>query len=659
VKAVAPIAHEESTKAEDRLRLKESLRLVIETTPALVHSALPDGFLDFFNRRWLEYLGVSLKDVQGWGWTAVIHPEDVTGIVDKWRKALVTGEPFEAEARVRRADGEYRWFLHRKVPLHDNLGNIVKWYGSSIDIEDRKLAAERVRQNERELQQLIDLVPQHIFVARPDGSRLYANKVALEYLGFTLQDIQEAGFPARVLHADDLERVTTEHQRGVSREAPFEIEARILGKDGQYRWFLLRSNPLRDEQGGIIRWYAAGTDIEDRKHVETFARQRASELAKANEALRRSLDALASVPELDEFLGQVTAAITRQLGAVSSKLRVINVEQNGMPVELLFQDGRVMSAAEAKYPERWRSLSLSELRFASLEQPVTVLHLADPQALMMPEGLRTYLIELGIKTLLIIPLTSRGQANGVLSFRFSEKRDFHPEELEIARALATQASLAIQLTRLAKAARQSAVLEERNRLAGEIHDALAQSFVGISMQLGVAQEEMAAGEGDPLCHVRLAEEMAQFGLAEAQRSVLSLRSSVVRESGFVTALQRLAERSNVADRLRCDFRSDCIPEERLPPRVQHELLRIAQEAISNAVRHARPTEIIVTLRWDLPNLILQITDNGSGFSKDRLEKSDGVGLGSMQERAARIDAKLEIQTAVGQGTSIIVTVPIA
>ena len=152
--------------------------------------------------------------------------------------------------------------------------------------------------------------------------------------------------------------------------------------------------------------------------------------------------------------------------------------------------------------------------------------------------------------------------------------------------------------------------------------------------------------------------MAQFGLAEAQRSVLSLRSSFLRESGFVTALQRLVERSNVADRLRCDFRSDCIPEERLSLRVQHELLRIAQEAISNAVRHARPTLIIVTLRWDPPNLVLQIADNGLGFSKALLEKSDGVGLGSMRERAAQIDAKLEIQTAVGQGTSIIVTVPI-
>jgi signal transduction histidine kinase len=203
------------------------------------------------------------------------------------------------------------------------------------------------------------------------------------------------------------------------------------------------------------------------------------------------------------------------------------------------------------------------------------------------------------------------------------------------------------------------VLEERNRLAGEIHDALAQSFTGISMQLELAEEEMAANEGGPLGNVRRAKEIAKFGLAEARRSVFNLRSSAVRDAGFVTALQRLVERSSVTGRVRCDFRSDRIPEQSLPTKVQHELLRIAQEAISNAVRHAKPTVVTVTLCWDPPNLILRVKDNGSGISSARLEKSDGVGLDSMRDRAAQIDAKLEIQTAAGHGTSIIVTAPIS
>ena len=151
------IAYGEIREFQEKLaQEKNRLRLVIDTTPALLLSALPDGFIDFFNRRWLEYVGLPLEDVQGWGWTAAIHPEDVTGVVDKWRTAIGTGEPFEAEARVRRADGEYRWFLHRKAPLHDNLGNIVKWYGSSIDIEDRKHVEERVRIENLGLREEID-----------------------------------------------------------------------------------------------------------------------------------------------------------------------------------------------------------------------------------------------------------------------------------------------------------------------------------------------------------------------------------------------------------------------------------------------------------------------------------------------------------------------
>jgi signal transduction histidine kinase len=391
---------------------------------------------------------------------------------------------------------------------------------------------------------------------------------------------------------------------------------------------------------------------------ELFAQQRATELAKANEALRGCLDALASVPELDEFLGQVMAAITRQLGAASSTLRVRNIEHNTLPLELVFQNGRVMSPDEVKYPEFWQSVSLQEQRFPFfLDQPAAIIRILDPHS-PMPDDYRSYLRELGVKTVLIIPLTSRGQANGRLTFRFTEERDFHPEELEIARALATQASLAIHLTRLAKSARQSAVLEERNQLAAEIHDALAQSFTGITMQLGVAGEQLAAKEGDPLCQIQRANEIAKFGLAEARRSILSLRSSAIEESGFTTTLQRLVEHSNVAGRLRCDFRSDNIPEESLPPRIQHELLRFAQEAISNAVRHAKPTVVSVTLRWDPPNLILQVKDNGSGISRASLEKSEGFGLRNMRTRASQIDGKLDIHTAAGHGTSIVLTVPI-
>ncbi len=392
------------------------------------------------------------------------------------------------------------------------------------------------------------------------------------------------------------------------------------------------------------------------KEQAQFTLQRAAELGKANEALRACLDALASVPELDEFLGQVMGAMTRQLGAASSVLRLRNFEQNVLTLELVFQDGRVMTPAEANYPAELQTYPLDERQHRMLKPPAVVLHHLDATTsvpdIFVPDAFRAYFLGLGVKTSLIIPLNLAGQLLGILSFRFTEDREFLPEELEIARALASQASLAIRLTRLAKEARQSAVLGERNRMAGEIHDSLAQSFVGIAMQLDAA--EAAPSKAKSLTHIRRANELAQFGLAEARRSVLSLRAGV-QTGGLVKAIQQLVERSNVPGILRCELQSEEIPDESIPSQVRHELVRICQEAMSNAVRHARPTVITTTLRWDIPKLTLQVKDNGSGMSEHCLEQNAGFGIANMRARVEKLGGKLQIEAGVGRGTSIIVT----
>jgi signal transduction histidine kinase len=390
---------------------------------------------------------------------------------------------------------------------------------------------------------------------------------------------------------------------------------------------------------------------------EMFAEQRALELARANKSLRGSLEALAAVPDLDEFLAHVIATITRHLGAASSVLRLRNFETNCLTVDLVFQDGRVMTSSEARYPEQLRSIPLDERQLSLLNQPAVVLHLLDDLT-PVPDAHRSCLLELSVKALLVIPLNLGTQLIGSLTFGFTEDREFCPEEIEVARALESQATLAIGVRRLVKAARQSAILEERNRLAGEIHDGLAQSFTAICMQLGVAKEELSSKEGDPSYRIQRAVELANIGLAEARRCAHDLRLSNVDESGLAVALQGLAERASLAGRLRCDFQSANIPEKSLPPRVQHELLRIAQEAIHNAVRHANPTLIGVSLLWDTPNLVLQVKDNGSGIFRVPLDENEGFGLNNMRARASQIGGKMEIQTAAGHGTSVTVVVPV-
>jgi len=255
--------------ASEEIRNSEArLRKIIDTIPTHAWCTLPDGAGIFWNRRWLEYTGLSLEVLRGWGWQNAIHPEDLKKITDKWLGDLAAGQPGEVEGRLRRFDGVYRWFLFRAEPLRDESGNIVNWYGTDTDIDDLKRAEAKLRKDEEELRRMTDAIPQSIIVLNPDGKAIYANRVALEYTGLSLHDVQTDDFRERVFHPDDVQRVREERYKGLSDTAPFENEQRALGKDGKYRWFLIRYNPLLDESGNVIRWYATGTDIDDRKRAE-------------------------------------------------------------------------------------------------------------------------------------------------------------------------------------------------------------------------------------------------------------------------------------------------------------------------------------------------------------------------------------------------------
>jgi len=126
-----------------------SLQELVDSVPALIHTAGPDGGIDFFNQRWLEFVGLRLEDLEGWKWTRAVHPDDVDALLAKWRACLASGEPFEFESRIRRADGVYRWMWHQKLPLRNANDEIVKWCGSSVDSDDRKRAEFHLAEGQR------------------------------------------------------------------------------------------------------------------------------------------------------------------------------------------------------------------------------------------------------------------------------------------------------------------------------------------------------------------------------------------------------------------------------------------------------------------------------------------------------------------------------
>jgi formate hydrogenlyase transcriptional activator len=274
-----PLSGDASSVSEQSL----AIRVVVDRIPAFTWSAHPDGSVEFVNQPWREYAGLSLEESQGWGWQVAIHRDDLPSLMQKWQQLLNSGEAGEFEARMRRHDGVFRWFLIRFEPFRDETGKIAMWYGVSTDIENLKQIEERLREDERELRQITDAIPQTVVVQDPFGVPLYANQATLNYTGLTADDVIAPTFRERIFHREDVKKFRNERKAALARGVPFEFEHRALGKDGKYRWFLVQYNPFRNERGQVTRWYATGTDIDERVRAEERTRNE-------NVALREQID---------------------------------------------------------------------------------------------------------------------------------------------------------------------------------------------------------------------------------------------------------------------------------------------------------------------------------------------------------------------------------
>jgi PAS domain S-box-containing protein len=313
--------------ALDQIQKSESkLRQVIDTIPALAWCNLPDGPNEFLSKGWHEYTGLSSEESHGWGWQQAFHPDDLPPLIERWQKMLTTGISDEIEARLRRHDGVYRWFLIRAEPFFDESGNILRWYGTSTDIDDLKKAQEDLQATENNLRQIINVIPTLIHVLRADGFVQYVNQAVLDYHGLTLEEVRKKGYRARVIHPEDVERLREERPNALTRPVPFEYEQRVLGKDGGYRWFLFRFNPLLDEQGRIDRWYCSAFDIEDRKRVEDAQARQAGVRADVSAAFSKST-------HLGEILRGCAEAIVHHLDAAFARIWMLNKDESMLELQ--------------------------------------------------------------------------------------------------------------------------------------------------------------------------------------------------------------------------------------------------------------------------------------------------------------------------------------
>src|SRR6266436_4816827 len=331
----------ESLRNDPSTATADALRRAVDTTPAFIHTARPDGYLDYFNRGWLDFFGKSLEDVCGWRWTESVHPEDVAGIVQKWHAALASGEPFEAEARVRRADGTYRALLHRKVPLHDEQGNIVKWFGSSIDIEDRKCAEEQLRRSAQELQR------SEFYLS--EGQRLaHAGSWAFDSAGFDywspelfriygLDPTSKAPTVQEYLgciHPEDREFMANLIKRVLVEASPFDVTKRIVRPNGEVRYCRCVGAPVVENQT-LKKYVGTAIDVTEHEFLTQELRRREAHLAEENIVLREELGKTSMFEEVIGTSSALQMVLARAAKVAPTDSTVLIMGETGTGKELI------------------------------------------------------------------------------------------------------------------------------------------------------------------------------------------------------------------------------------------------------------------------------------------------------------------------------------
>jgi len=583
---------------------ERNLRLIIDSIPALAWSARTDGSAEFFSQYYLDYIGFSADQAQGLGWTAAVHPDDLGSLLATWQRIIATGAAGEAEARLRKHDGEYRWFLFRTNPLHDDAGAIVKWYGINTDIEDRKRAEDALRESERQFRLLVETIPALVWRGTADGDLDYLNQRAVEYLGRTAESLS-GGRWLEVIHPDHRDATVQRWMDSVSKGTSYDDVYQLRRADGQFRWTQSVGEPFRDAQGRITQWYGVIVDIDDRKRAE--------------QNLRRSETFLAQAQRLTLTGSLWWDVATGHIVWSDETFRVMEVPTTTEPsVELVLS--RV-------YPD-----DLALVREMIERAAADGVNIDFEHRLLMPDGavkhVRVVLQQVGREP-------GRPEFVGALTDVTARRQ---PEiALDKARA---------ELAHVARLATLST-------LTASITHEVSQPLSGIITNAGTCLRMLDATPPDLDGARQTARRTIRDGNRAAEviaglRALFTRKESVI-ESVDLNAATRevMALATDELQRNSIGLRSDLAPD--LPEipgdRIQLQqvvlnLLRNAADAM--AAVHDRPRQVLITTRRRDQDVLLSVRDSGPGFDprlRDQLfdafytTKVDGMGIGLSVSRS--------------------------
>ena len=598
--------------------VEERLRLIIDTIPAIAWRKLPDGSADFLNRNFWEYTGLSLEDGLGWGWMNAFHPDD--RLVEEWRTALAAGKPFEREARLRRSDGQYRWFLIRAVPLRDEQGKIANWYGTTTDIEDLKRAEDHVRL-------IIDTLPTMVWTLQPDGAIDFVNQRWMDYTGLSLQE--EIEDPTRPVHPEDLPRVMKKWVADLAAGQPSEDEIRLRRADGEYRWFLVRTAPLRDERGNVVKWFGVSIDIEDSRRAEEALRSSEREQRHISKQLERERTRLVEAQEV------------AKMGSWEADLQSLNVIWSEQTHRIFEADPSRFHPTRPKFREFIHAEDRAKVDaafVASLDKrsPCTVEY-----RIVMPDG-RVKILE------------ERWQA-------------FHDEEGKPIRVAGTCRDITERVRAEEELQRLSGQLlrlqdQERRRIARDLHDSTGQDLVALATTLSQLHASIPSPSRKLRKLASQCQALADQCIREVRTLSYLLHPPMLDEAGLEDAIRDYA--SGFTERTGIEVEVEISPRlGRMIPDVEVALFRVVQESLTNIQRHSGSPQARIRIDRDPAKITLEIGDKGSGISGNlRRRKAEspfgpGVGIPSMHERVKLIGGHLEIESS-DSGTTVRVTIPI-
>ena len=680
---MAELPHSSARKrSHDKQRLSESsLTEAIDTIPGLVWSVLQNGDVDFLNQRWRDYTGLTLAQARGWGWSAAIHPDDLVRLDTYWRSVLASDQPGEIEARLRRFDGMFRWFLFRAEPLFDDQGKLVKWYGQNIDIDDRKRAEERLRQSEAYLAEAQRLSLTGSFGLKMTTGELVWSEQTFLIMGYDRSTTPTLELVLARVHPDDLSIFQETLERATRAQTDSDFEHRVLMPDGTIKHVHVMARAGKDEHGGL-EFVGAVMDITERKRAAEALRASEHVARGQSEALTRVLSAFARVSEPENFLEHILLMIGSQLGAHSISVWELNTTTGRVQFLANCMNGTLhLSTAEETQANSQPNPSANEhpiwqeffqtgahcvigrveadtirVRIADQDDSPWYPWFADIVINPTSQAMARELYAIGVLNTLAVPILIAGKVTGLISIQFTEERRFQLEEIELTRALAHQAMLAIQLMRLSQQSRQVAVIAERNRMARDIHDTLAQGFTGVIVQLEAAADASSKGlHQEAKGHLSRAAMLARESLKEARRSVRALRPQALEDKNLAEALAELIQTMTAGTPLKAQFDLRGTPRN-LALAFEENLLRIGQEVLTNALRHAQASHFSVRLGFAEHEISMELHDNGCGF--DPIGKYEGFGLLGMQERVESMGGQISIQSVRGAGTTILVTLPL-